>query len=207
VIAVVDYGAGNLRSVEKALQAVGADAHLTGDPEAVRQAERVVLPGVGAFGDAMQRLRTAGLAEAILDAIRAGKPFLGICLGLQLLFEGSEESPGVSGLAVLAGGVRRFPEDLKVPHLGWNAVAFDRSEAVFAGIPPGAYFYFAHSFYADPQDDNVTVGRTEYGMKFASAIRHKNVWAVQFHPEKSQKWGLQLLRNFAASRSLTVNPS
>jgi len=199
VIAVVDYGAGNLRSVEKALQALGADARLTADPEAVRRAERVVLPGVGAFGEAMERLRSSGLDEAVMAAIRAGKPFLGICLGLQLLFEQSEESPRARGLGLLRGSVRRLPEAVKVPHLGWNIVAFREGERMFGSIPEGSYFYFAHSYYAEPADPKLVTGQTEYGISFASAVRMENVWAVQFHPEKSQKWGLQFLRNFLSA--------
>ncbi|MDZ7373096.1 MAG: imidazole glycerol phosphate synthase subunit HisH [candidate division KSB1 bacterium] len=198
MIAVVDYGAGNLRSVEKALQAVGGDARLTDRPEEIRKADRVVLPGVGAFGDAAQRLRRLGLADAVLDVIRAGRPFLGICLGLQLLFERSEESSETPGLALLAGVVRRFPPQLKVPHLGWNAVRFLPSEPMFASIPQGSYFYFAHSFYADTPRSELVAGITEYGVDFPSALCWENVWAVQFHPEKSQRWGLQLLRNFLA---------
>lgn len=199
MIAVVDYGAGNLRSVEKALQALGADARLTADPEAVRRAERVVLPGVGAFGEAMERLRSSGLDEAVMAAIRAGKPFLGICLGLQLLFEQSEESPRARGLGLLRGSVRRLPEAVKVPHLGWNIVAFREGERMFGSIPEGSYFYFAHSYYAEPADPKLVTGQTEYGISFASAVRMENVWAVQFHPEKSQKWGLQFLRNFLSA--------
>jgi glutamine amidotransferase len=199
VIAVVDYGAGNLRSVEKALQALGADARLTADPEAVRRAERVVLPGVGAFGEAMERLRSSGLDEAVMAAIRAGKPFLGICLGLQLLFEQSEESPRARGLGLLRGSVRRLPEAVKVPHLGWNIVAFREGERMFGSIPEGSYFYFAHSYYPEPADPKLVTGQTEYGISFASAVRMENVWAVQFHPEKSQKWGLQFLRNFLSA--------
>ncbi len=199
MIAVVDYGAGNLRSVEKALQALGADARLTADPEAVRRAERVVLPGVGAFGEAMERLRSSGLDEAVMAAIRAGKPFLGICLGLQLLFEQSEESPRARGLGLLRGSVRRLPEAVKVPHLGWNIVAFREGERMFGSIPEGSYFYFAHSYYPEPADPKLVTGQTEYGISFASAVRMENVWAVQFHPEKSQKWGLQFLRNFLSA--------
>jgi len=198
VIAVVDYGAGNLRSVEKALQAVGAQARLTEDAAEVARADAVVLPGVGAFGDALERLRSRGLDEAVLRGIREGKPFLGICLGLQVLFEASEESPGVQGFGVLPGEVRRFTGDLKVPHLGWNEVMFDPQEPLFTGIPRGAYFYFAHSYFAELAEADLAAGWTEYGRRFACAVRRDNVWAVQFHPEKSQRWGLQVLRNFSA---------
>ena len=198
MIAVVDYGAGNLRSVEKALQAIGAQARLTEDPAEVADADAVVLPGVGAFGDAVERLRARGLDVAVLEVIRAGKPFLGICLGLHLLFDASEESPGVEGLGVLPGEVRRFSGDLKVPHLGWNEVLFDEKEPLFTGVPKGAYFYFAHSYFAELAQAAPAVGWTEYGRRFVCAVRNENVWAVQFHPEKSQRWGLQVLRNFSS---------
>jgi len=204
VIVIVDYGMGNLRSVQKALQRVGGEACVSDRPEDVARAERLVVPGVGAFGDAMRALEERGLVESIREFVRRGRPVLGICLGLQIFFEESEETGAAEarGLALFKGRVVRFgdavvQQGLKVPHMGWNAVEPVRPSSLFAGMPErGVYFYFAHSYYADPADETVVVGRTEYGIRFASVVARENVAATQFHPEKSQAAGLALLENF-----------
>jgi len=208
VIVIVDYGMGNLRSVQKALERVGGEARVSDRPEDVARAERLVVPGVGAFGDAMRALGERGLVEPIREFVCRGRPVLGICLGLQIFFEESEETgtaegaAAARGLALFQGRVVRFGEEvarqgLKVPHMGWNAVEPVRPSSLFAGMPErGVYFYFAHSYYADPADETVVVGRTEYGIRFASAVERENVAATQFHPEKSQAAGLALLENF-----------
>ena len=205
MIVIVDYGMGNLRSVQKALQRVGGEARVSDRPEDVARAERLVVPGVGAFGDAMRALGERGLVEPIREFVVRGRPVLGICLGLQIFFEESEETGAAAaarGLALFKGRVVRFGEEvarqgLKVPHMGWNAVEPVRPSSLFAGMPErGVYFYFAHSYYADPADETVVVGRTEYGIRFASVVARENVAATQFHPEKSQAAGLALLENF-----------
>ena len=194
-IAVIDYQAGNLRSVQKALERFGARAAITSDPADVERADGVVFPGQGANDSSMRHLRAAGLVEPIEAYIRAGKPFLGVCLGLQLLLEGSDE--GVEpGLGVLAGRVRRLGPGLKVPHMGWNSVDFRVDHPLLDGIPNGSHFYFVHSYYADPADKDVVAGYTSYGMDFCSAAAWRNVFAIQFHPEKSGDVGLRLYRNF-----------
>jgi glutamine amidotransferase len=196
MIAIIDYGMGNLRSVEKGLAKVGHAARITADPEEVRPAAAVVLPGVGAFGDAMRNLEASGLIPAIRDAVDAGKPFLGICLGLQLLFEESEESPGVRGLGLLPGRVERFRHDLKVPHIGWNQLHLRRRAPVLGGVPEDAFAYFVHSYYVAPAEDDVVATTTDYGYEFVSGVWRDNVCAFQFHPEKSQAVGLRILENF-----------
>jgi len=204
VIVIVDYGMGNLRSVQKALQRVGGEACVSDRPEDVARAERLVVPGVGAFGDAMRALEERGLVEPIREFVRRGRPVLGICLGLQIFFEESEETGAAAarGLALFKGRVVRFGDavvrqGLKVPHMGWNAVEPVRPSSLFAGMSEGGvYFYFAHSYYAEPADETVVVGRTEYGIRFASVVARENVAATQFHPEKSQAAGLALLENF-----------
>jgi glutamine amidotransferase len=204
-IAVVDYGMGNLRSVSKALEHVAPQAEVvvTADAAAIRAAERVVVPGQGAMPDCMRELAARGLVEPVLEASRA-KPFLGICIGLQMLFDKTEEG-GVQGLGVLAGTVRRFAHDmhdarsgarLKVPHMGWNEVMQAGRHALWQGIADGSRFYFVHSYYADEADPAARAGRTTYGVAFTCAVARDNIFAVQFHPEKSQAAGLQLLRNF-----------
>ncbi len=203
-IAVVDYGMGNLRSVAKALEHVapGATVTVTDRPEDLRSAGRVVVPGQGAMPDCMRELRSRGLAQAVVAATRS-KPFLGICIGLQMLFEFSEEG-GVEGLAVLPGAVRKFPlgmEDksgvrLKIPHMGWNEVVQTRQHPLWEGIEDSSRFYFVHSYYADETDPHIASGRCTYGLPFTAAVARDNMFAVQFHPEKSQAVGLQLLRNF-----------
>lgn len=196
MIAIVDYGAGNLSSVAKALSSLGKTAHVTSDPEVVRNADVLVFPGVGAAGDAMQRLDSMHLRAPILDAVSRGTPFLGICLGLQLLFTSSEENGGRPCLGVVSGAVRRLPSGLKVPHIGWNQVRQRRPHPLFDGVPDGADFYFVHSFYPDLTDTTLVLGETEYGVRFCSILAFENVVATQFHPEKSGRHGLQLLDNF-----------
>ncbi|RMH43343.1 MAG: imidazole glycerol phosphate synthase subunit HisH [Deltaproteobacteria bacterium] len=197
MIAVVDSGYGNLRSVAKALARVGADVVVTGDPDVVRRADRVVMPGQGAFGDCVAAL-AGGLGDALREAIAAGRPYLGICLGLQVLFGASEESPGAAGLGLLAGRVVRFRRDrpaMKVPHMGWNRV-FGRGDRLVDGVGDAPYFYFVHSYYAVPEDPDVVALECDYGVRFCAAVRRDNVFACQFHPEKSQRAGLRLLANF-----------
>jgi len=196
MIAVIDYGRGNLGSVEKAFARLGLDARITQDPGLVDGAEACVLPGDGAFHDAMQNLDALDLLESVRRAVDGRRPFLGICLGFQLLFSESEEFGQGKGLDVVSGAVRRFPSDLKVPHMGWNQVRHAGDLALFEGIPPGAYFYFVHSYYPRVADDSVTVASCDYGRPFAAAIERGNLFGTQFHPEKSQRWGLRLLENF-----------
>jgi len=203
-VAVVDYGAGNLRSVAKALARSGAAPCVTSDPEAVRRADAVVLPGVGAFAEAVRQLCEAGLDAALRDAILAGHPYLGLCLGLQLLFEESDEHGRTPGLGLLAGRVTRFPERdpsgarLRVPHIGWNQVRFSGRHPVLEGLPASDYYYFVHAYRAVAADDEDVVGRADYGGDFASAVARDNLFAVQFHPEKSQAAGKRLLDSWVA---------
>jgi imidazole glycerol-phosphate synthase subunit HisH len=194
VITVVDYGMGNLRNVRRALEEIGAEVVVTADPAAVREASTVILPGVGAFGEAVKRIDGLGLRQPIMDHVSRGKPLLGICLGMQLLFESSEESPGAPGLGILPGTVCRFHGELPVPHIGWNDVIPIGRSVLFPD--GGGVFYFVHSYYAAETDASIAV--TEYGMRFASAVQKQNVFGVQFHPEKSQAAGLSLLRTFNA---------
>ena len=203
-VAVVDYGAGNLRSVAKALLRSGLAPEITADPEAVRQADAVVLPGVGAFADAIRNLEAVGLSDGVRDAIEAGRPYLGLCLGLQVLFEQSDEHGLTPGLGLLPGRVERFPDrdvagaPLRVPHIGWNRVVFEGSHPMCEALPREDFFYFVHSYRALPGSAAVTVGRADYGGDFAAAVAKDNVFAVQFHPEKSQAAGKRVLDAFAA---------
>ena len=197
-LAVVDYGMGNLRSVQKALERVGQAAEVTRDPERIARAPGVVLPGVGAFGACMANLQRFGLVAPVTHAIRAGRPFLGICLGMQLLFEESEEFGPVAGLGILPGRVVRFsaaPEH-KIPHMGWNRLHVARRVTALGDLPEGAYTYFVHSYYPVPSDPAVVVTTTTYGVEFASSVARDNIFACQFHPEKSQQVGLGLLDSF-----------
>ncbi len=196
MIAIIDYGMGNLRSVQKGLAKAGFPARVTADPDKVRKADKVVLPGVGAFGDAMANLQRAGMVEVIYEIVKAGKPFLGICLGLQLLFEASEEGGFHQGLKILAGQVRLLPPGLKVPHMGWNQIELQKNDPLLKGIPDGSAFYFVHSYYVVPADRNVVTALTEYGIRFTSVAGSGNVFGIQFHPEKSSSLGLQILKNF-----------
>ena len=195
MIALINYEAGNIRSVTKALEKCGGIIEVTNRAEVIRKADKVILPGVGAFGKAMDALDRFGLT-AVLREAAAQKPFLGICVGLQLLFEVSEESPGVRGLSVLKGRVRRFPEGVKIPHLGWNRVKQMKSSPLWKDLPDGQFYYFANSYYAEPEDQDVIAGMTDYNVDFTSAIMRDQLFGVQFHPEKSQKWGLKILENF-----------
>lgn len=199
MIAIVDYGAGNLQSVEKALRHIGCGCFVTADPAELRQARAAVLPGVGAFGDAMKSLRARGLEEPIRVFIASGKPFLGICLGLQLLFESSEESPGVAGLGLLKGKILRLPAEsgLKIPHIGWNSLTIRKPGGLFAGVEGEPYVYFVHSYYLQAEED-VVAATAEYGAAIHAAVQKDNLLACQFHPEKSGEVGLKLLRNFKA---------
>lgn len=196
MIAIIDYGMGNLYSVEKAFARLGARVVVTSEAKAIAQADKVVLPGVGAFGDCMKNLRSSGLIPVIESVIAGGKPFLGICLGLQLLFEGSEEDPGVDGLGIFAGQVRKITApDLKIPHMGWNSLAFQQASPLFKGVDAGSYVYFVHSYHAVPEADIVTAV-ADYGQPVTAAVGRDNVQAVQFHPEKSSSVGLAILENF-----------
>lgn len=200
-LGLIDYGSGNLRSVTKALERVGAQVTRLSDGGQIPDFAALVLPGVGSFGDSVRQLHARGLFEPVRQWIREGRPFLGVCLGYQLLFERSEESPGVPGLGVLAGVVKRFTAGtLKVPHIGWNQVTWSRAARErFAALPERAYVYFVHSYYPEPADASVVAGTAEYGTSFAAAIATKNVFATQFHPEKSQDTGLTILQEFVRS--------
>lgn len=198
MIAIIDYDAGNIKSVEKALLFLGEQAVITRDPETILSAAGVILPGVGSFGDAMDKLKAYGLVEVIQQCVRENKPFLGICLGLQLLFESSEESPGVEGLGILKGKVLRLPGEsgLKIPHIGWNNLRFPNNGRLFQGIDEGAYVYFVHSYYLSAEEESIVTAVTEYGTCVHASVEKGNVFACQFHPEKSSDVGMQILRNF-----------
>jgi len=198
VIAVIDYGRGNLGSVENALGRLGMRAVVTQDPRVIEDARALVLPGDGAFHDAMSNLQSLGLLEPLRVALDEGRPFLGICLGYQLLFTESEEFGQGKGLDVIPGTVRRFPGGLKVPHMGWNTVEHRGDLRIFDGIPSGAHFYFVHSYYPSATDPSLPAATCTYGVTFPAAVGRGTLFATQFHPEKSQRWGLRLLENFAA---------
>ena len=201
MITVVDYGSGNLRSVQKAMERLGAAATITDDPNLVAAAERLVLPGVGAFGDAMRELHARGLVEPIQAHVRADRPFFGICMGLQLLFETGWEGGRHAGLGLLEGDVARFDidPDLKVPHMGWNTVSWRGVTARRPPVADDSFFYFVHSYHARPRDESIVAAVTDYGGPFCSAVRRGRLFATQFHPEKSQRIGLDLLGSFLAS--------
>ncbi|MTV49027.1 imidazole glycerol phosphate synthase subunit HisH [Heliobacillus mobilis] len=196
MIAIIDYGMGNLRSVQKGLEKVGYSSYITSDPEAVRKAPAVILPGVGAFADAMENLRQTGMVEPIHEIVAAGKPFMGICLGFQLMFEASEEGGHFEGLSIFPGQVRRLPPGLKVPHMGWNELTVRRSNPIMEGIETGSEFYFVHSYFVDPGDEELTIATADYGFDFCAVAGRDNVFGAQFHPEKSSDLGLRILRNF-----------
>ena len=200
MITIIDYDAGNIRSVEKALLYLGEEVCLTRDPDRIRTSEKVILPGVGNFGDAMGNLRGFGLEEVIHEVIDKGVPFLGICVGLQLLFEGSDESPDVPGLGLLKGRIRRIPEGegLKIPHMGWNSLELTGEGRLFKGIDPGTFVYFVHSYYLDAADKSIVRAVTDYGVRIEASVESGNLFATQFHPEKSGASGLQILRNFCS---------
>lgn len=199
MIAVIDYDAGNIRSVEKALLALRQDVCITGDAEKIMSADRVILPGVGAFGDAMENIYRTGLDQVIRRVVDEGKPFLGICLGLHLLFERSEEAPGVEGLGILKGEILRIPEaeGLKIPHMGWNSLHLENDGRLFRGIEEQSYVYFVHSYYLKAADEKIVKASTEYCTHIHASVEQGNVFACQFHPEKSSDTGLKILQNFA----------
>ena len=210
MIAIIDSGIANLRSVQKGFERVEADAKVVEDPRSLRDASGIVLPGVGAFADGIGKLQGGGFVEPLFRAIEAGKPVLGICLGLHFLFSESEEFGHHAGLNIIKGRVVRFTDvavsgngnsvssRLKIPHMGWNRIRIERQAPIFKGIPDGAFFYFVHSYYVQPEDANVIAATTEYGLRFTSVLWRDNLFACQFHPEKSQALGLQLLKNFAS---------
>jgi imidazole glycerol-phosphate synthase subunit HisH len=197
-VAIIDYGVGNLRSVEKAFAATGCEAIISSNESVLREAERLVLPGVGAFAACMKALKERGFDELVKERVKEGTPLLGVCVGMQLLFDESEEFGSTRGLGLLRGSVRRFRGELVVPHIGWNRIQQKRSHELFADVEEGAFCYFVHSFYCEPRDENVVVGETEYGARYASVVAEANVCGVQFHPEKSQEVGLRMLRNFCS---------
>lgn len=196
--AIIDYDAGNIRSVEKALQSLGEEVVVTRDRETILKADRVILPGVGAFGDAMNKIRNYGLEEVIHKVVENRTPFLGICLGLQLMFERSEESIGVEGLGLLKGDILRIPNTpgLKIPHIGWNSLTYPNKGRLFEGIPGNSYVYFVHSYYLKAQDKEIVTAETEYGTNIHASVEKDNIFACQFHPEKSSDVGLRILKNF-----------
>ena len=202
MIAIIDYDAGNIKSVEKALLSMGETPVLTRDPEVILQSDHIILPGVGSFGDAMENLNKFGLIDVIHEAINRKIPFLGICLGMQLLFESSEETPGVAGLGILKGKIVRIPEGpgLKIPHMGWNSLNVREGASLFKGLEKEPYVYFVHSYYLQAKDTKIVAATAEYGVTIHASVEKENVFACQFHPEKSSKTGLAILKNFLAQR-------
>lgn len=200
MIAIIDYDAGNMKSVEKALDFLGAEYIVTRKEEELRAADKLILPGVGSFGDAMSKLDSYGLTDVIKDLVQSGKPILGICLGLQLLFEESEETPGVKGLSLLEGKIVRFDDSfgLKIPQIGWNSLAFPKPSKLFAGVDEGCYVYFVHSYYLKAKDEGIVAASCEYGNHVHAAVESGNIYATQFHPEKSSDVGLKILKNYIA---------
>ena len=198
MIAIIDYDAGNIKSVEKALQKLNAEVVITKDAEEILRADKVILPGVGAFGDAMDNLKKYGLDKVIHQVVEKGTPFLGICLGLQLLFERSDETPGAIGLGILEGEVLRIPDkdNLKIPHMGWNSLHLQNQGRLFQGISEQSYVYFVHSYYLKAKDADIVKATTDYGVNIHASVEKGNVFACQFHPEKSSDVGLQILKNF-----------
>jgi len=199
-VAIIDYGVGNLRSVEKAFAATGCDALISADDDTLRAAQRLVLPGVGAFGACMKALKERGFDRLVLEKAREGTPLLGVCVGMQMLFEESDEFGSTAGLGLLKGSVRRFGNELVVPQVGWNRIHQKREHVLFDGVGDGAFCYFVHSFYCEPRDEEVVAGETEYGQRYASVVARENICGVQFHPEKSQDVGLRMLKNFATDK-------
>lgn len=198
MIAIIDYDAGNLKSVEKALIRVGADPVVTRDAKVITRADKVILPGVGAFGEAMEKLKSFDLIDPIYKVVEQGTPFLGICLGLQLLFEYSEEKEGCKGLSLLKGGIKRIPDapGLKVPHMGWNSLKITENAKLFRNLPENPYVYFVHSYYLQAEDPVIVAATTEYGVTIHASVEKENLFACQFHPEKSGETGLMILKNF-----------
>lgn len=200
MIAIIDYDAGNLKSVEKALQHLGEECKITRDANEILQAQKVILPGVGAFGDAMEKLERFGLVEVIREVVAKKTPFLGICLGLQLIFDSSDEAPGVKGLGILPGKIVAFPkkEGYKIPHMGWNSITIHEGAKLFEGIEQGSYVYFVHSYYLEAENASDVAATTEYITHVHASVERENVFACQFHPEKSGEVGLQILKNFCS---------
>jgi len=196
-ITIIDYGVGNLRSVEKAFAATDCEAIVSSKETDLRAAQKLVLPGVGAFGACMRALSERGFDELVRERVEAGTPLLGVCVGMQILFEESDEFGATPGLGLLPGRVRRFSDELVVPHVGWNRIQQRQSHGLFDGVANGSFFYFVHSYYCEPEDKSVVAGETEYGSNYASVVAKDNICGVQFHPEKSQDAGLRLLQNFA----------
>lgn len=198
MIAIIDYDAGNLKSVEKALQYLGEECIVTRDKEKLLKADKIILPGVGAFGDAMEKLHKFGLVDVIHKLVKENKPFLGICLGLQLMFESSEEGPGVKGLGLLTGKIVKFPEKegFKIPHMGWNSIDVKEGSRLFKGVSNNSYVYFVHSYYLQAENENDVAATTEYITHVHASVEHDNIFACQFHPEKSGDVGLRILKNF-----------
>ena len=196
-ITIIDYGVGNLRSVEKAFAATDCEAIVSSKETDLRAAQKLVLPGVGAFGACMRALSERGFDELVRERVEAGTPLLGVCVGMQILFEESDEFGATPGLGLLRGRVRRFSDELVVPHVGWNRIQQRQSHVLFDGVENGSFFYFVHSYYCEPEDKSVVAGETEYGLNYASVVAKDNICGVQFHPEKSQDAGLRLLQNFA----------
>lgn len=199
MIGIIDYGMGNLYSVRNAFLSLGVKAKIISQPAQLKKMDSCVLPGVGAFGDAMKILNKSGMTQAIKDYISRGNPFLGICLGLQLLFERSKESPGKSGLGIVTGDVLRFKGKVKIPHIGWNKLKIRKRNPLLKGIKDGSYVYFCHSYYVQPREKGVIIGQTNYTKNYASVVAKGNVFGIQFHPEKSQAIGLEIMENFSRS--------
>lgn len=198
MIAIIDYDAGNIKSVEKALKTLGQEVIVTRDADIILKADKVILPGVGAFGDAMGKLQDYGLVDVIYKVVEKNTPFLGICLGLQLMFESSEETPGIEGLGILKGKIVKIPEngDLKIPHMGWNSLHFQNEGRLFANLPQDSYVYFVHSYYLQAEDETIVKATTDYSTCIHASVEKDNVFACQFHPEKSSDVGLTILKNF-----------
>jgi glutamine amidotransferase len=198
LIAIIDYGAGNIRSVYKALKFLGAECKITSDRNEILNSDKAILPGQGSFGDCMSSINNSGIRDTVLEFIKTGKDFLGICVGLQLLFEGSDESPNTEGLGVFKGHIRKIPngEGLKIPHMGWNSIEIKKDDKLFKGVKNGSHVYFVHSYYLDAEDKSIVSSQTDYGVKIDASISKDNVFATQFHPEKSGDVGMKLLKNF-----------
>lgn len=196
MIAIIDYGMGNLRSVEKAFNHIGSNTIVTNSPKEIQNANKVVLPGVGAYADAISCLKESGLDQVIRNVIRDNKPFLGICLGLQLLFDSSEENGGVEGLGILKGKIKKINTNLKIPHMGWNKLNFNSSNLLFKGLSDNTYVYFVHSYYLEAEDKSIVIAKTNYGKDIEISVNKDNIFLTQFHPEKSGETGLTILKNF-----------
>ena len=199
MIAIIDYGAGNIQSVSKALKHIGCDAFITRDKEQILKADGAVLPGVGSFGDTMDTMNSYGIKDTVIEYTKSGKPFLGICLGLQLLFPASEESPEAKGLGIFDGSITKIPsgEGLKIPHIGWNSLDIKKTDGLFKGIDKNPYVYFVHSYFLNASEKNIVSAQTQYGVTIDASIEKGNIFATQFHPEKSGETGLKILKNFA----------